>query len=67
MIKCTPKHRHLLGNERSQSRIKKVGFKPHVGDDGNIPESHLHFNKILAANFKIFNLRVPRKIRRLAA
>lgn len=28
MIKCTPKHRHLLGNERSQSRMEKVGFKP---------------------------------------
>ena len=47
--------------------MEKVGFKPHVGDDGNISESHLCFNKILAANFKIFNLRVPRKIRRLAA
>lgn len=36
--------------------MEKVGFKPHVGDDGNISESHLCFNKILAANFKIFNL-----------
>ena len=65
MIKRTPKHRHLLGNERSQSRKEKVGLKPHVGDDENIPESHTRFNKILAANFKTFNLWVPRKMRRL--